>query len=130
MLEFPHASTGCSLVIDDDGRVAYAYLRDPERAIIGDVWLYNRAAESADWADPSKLPFPNPPEFARPLDGPLPGPGDLTVRWTADEVLLLADVLLRGELLARLSPGAQPGWNVLAMRDGPLAQKWPGEALV
>jgi hypothetical protein len=34
----------------------------------------------------------------------------------------LADVLVRGELLARLSPGAAPGWNVLAFVDGPFAR--------
>jgi hypothetical protein len=123
MLEFHHESTGCSLVIDDDGRVAYAYLRDPECAIIGDVWLYNRApAADADWADPAQVPLPNPPSFACPLPGEPPSAEDLTVRWAVDETLLLADVLVRGTLLARLSPGAAPGWNVLAIADGPLAQ--------
>jgi hypothetical protein len=47
------------------------------------------------------------------------------VRWLADDALLLAEVYVRGTLLARLSPGAQPGWNVLATSDGPLAQVMP-----
>jgi hypothetical protein len=124
-LEFRHAQTGCSVVIDDDGRVAYAYLRDPDGEIIGDVWLYNRVTEPADWSDPSQAPFPNPPSHARPLDRPLPsGPGDFAVQWLVDDQLLLAEVSLHGSRLARLSPGAAPGWSVLATAEGPCALPW------
>lgn len=129
LLGFTHAETGCSLVIDDDGRVAYAFLRGPDEEIIGDVWLYNRVPCDAppDWTDASQAPFLNPPALARPLDGPPPGPSELDVRWTLDGPLLLADVLVRGELLARLSPGSAPGWNVLALAAGPCAQPFPVE---
>jgi hypothetical protein len=104
------------------GATGAAARRDIENTIIGDVWLYNRSVTTADWSAP---PFPNPPEFARAFEGALPGPADLTVRWTHDDALLLADIEVRGELLARLSPGAQPGWNKLATCDGPLAQVMP-----
>jgi hypothetical protein len=126
-LAFHHPETGCSLVIDDDGRVAWAYLRGPDEDIIGDVWLYNRVAcvEAPDWTDEAQAPFLNPPGLARALEGPLPGPADLSVRWTLDGPLLLADVLVRGVLLARLSPGSAPGWNVLALGAGPCAQPFP-----
>lgn len=126
MREFHHES-GCSLVIDDDGRVGWAYLLDPEHTIIADVWLYNRSVGEADWADLSQAPFPNPAEYARPFDGPLPAEADFDVTWQVDGALLLVDVLVRGTLLARVSPGAQPGWNVLATRDGPLAQVMPDD---
>jgi hypothetical protein len=129
LLEFRHAETGCSVVIDDDGRVAWAYLRGPEEDIIGDVWLFNRVsvAQAPDWADPSQAPFLNPPSLARPLER-LPTPSELTVRWALDGPLLLADVLVRGELLARLTPGSAPGWNVLATVSGPCAQPFPEAA--
>lgn len=124
LLEYTHAETGCSLIIDDDGRVAYAYLREPEGEIIGDVWLYNRVPTPAvaDWSNPLDAPFPNAATHAKALDQALPGSeDDLSVEWTVDGELLLADVYLRGVLLARLSPGAAPGWNVLATQRGPCA---------
>lgn len=126
LLTFAHES-GCSVVIDDDGRVAYAYLRGPDDDIIGDVWLFNRIAAKtpADWTDPTQAPFLNPPELARPFEGKLPRAKDLSVQWTLDGPLLLADVHVRGQLLARLSPGSTPGWSVLALAAGPCAQPFP-----
>ncbi len=124
LLEYAHAETGCSLVIDDDGRVAYAFLRAPEGDIIGDVWLYNRVPTPAvaDWSNPLLAPFPNAATHARELDqSPPENADDLSVEWTVDGELLLADVFLRGVLLARLSPGAAPGWSVLATQRGPCA---------
>jgi hypothetical protein len=52
-----------SVIIEDDGRVAYAYLMKDEN-IIGDVWLYNQldAPENTNW-DHKKMPFLNPIEF-------------------------------------------------------------------
>lgn len=128
LVEFRHPETGLSVVIDDDDRVAYAYLREPEGEIIGDVWLYNRVADPdhADWSDPTQAPFPNPRTHARALDRPLPsGVEDLEVAWRLEGELLLADVLLHGALLARLSPGSAPGWSVLATESGPCAQVMP-----
>ena len=129
LLSFPHRETGCSLVIDDDGRVAYAFLRGPDDEIIGDVWLYNRTPcpQPPDWTDPTQAPFLNPESMARTLEGRLPTSDELTVAWTLDGVLLLADVKLRGELLARVSPGSAPGWNVLALEAGPCALPFPVE---
>lgn len=126
LLTFSHES-GCSVVIDDDGRVAYAFLRGPDDEIIGDVWLFNRIAVRTpiDWADPTQAPFLNPPELARPFEGKLPSAKELSVQWTLDGPLLLADVTVRGQLLARLSPGSTPGWNVLALAPGPCAQPFP-----
>jgi hypothetical protein len=130
LLSFQHAETGCSLVIDDDGRVAYAYLRGPDDEIIGDVWLYNRTPclEAPDWTDVTQAPFLNPASMARPLEGPPTTTAELSVEWTLDGILLLADIHLRGELLARVSPGSAPGWNVLALEAGPCAVPFPPEA--
>lgn len=130
LLSFRHAETGCSLVIDDDGRVAYAFLRGLDDEIIGDVWLYNRVPcdEPPDWTDATQAPFLNPTSMARPLDGPPPTHDELSVEWTLDGVLLLADVKVRGALLARVSPGSAPGWNVLALEAGPCALPFPNEA--
>ena len=52
-----------SLKIEDDGRVAYAYLREGED-VIGDVWLYNvnEAPQTSFWL-PEDMPFLNPKEY-------------------------------------------------------------------
>lgn len=122
-LESAHAETGCKLVIDDDGRVASAYLVDPEGLIMGDVWLYNRVEPGPEIDFEAGAPFANP--YASPPDQPLPkSANDLAVHWSMDETSLFADVMLRGVLLARLSPGSQPGWHVWA-HEGPLANPFP-----
>ena len=120
---FTHPDTGCTVEIADDGRGAWAFLRDPAGDIIGDVWLYNRVAppQQLDLTRSELAPFLNPLSLARPLEGPLPSRAQLDVRWTMTDEVLLADVLVREALLARLSPGTQPGWNTLAVCDGPLA---------
>ena len=53
-----------SIVIDDDGRVCYAYLLSNKK-IIGDVWLYNKsqAPMHTDWNNKNEMPFLNPIEF-------------------------------------------------------------------
>ncbi len=118
-LESRHPATDCRLIIDDDGRVAYAYLLDPEGVIVGDVWLYNRADPGAEIDFEGPAPFLNP--LTTPPDQPPPSSAtDLRVVWTMDEQTLTVDVRLRGALLARLSPGSQPGWNSWALA-GPLA---------
>jgi hypothetical protein len=128
LVEFQHAETGLAVVFDDDGRVAWAYLRTLDGEVIGDVWLYNHgpAPAEADWTDTTRVPFLNPAALAHDLDQPpAKKRSDVTVEWTLDGELLLADIFLRGTLLARLSPGAQPGWSTLAKDDGPCARVLP-----
>ncbi|MCC6335838.1 MAG: hypothetical protein IT380_17845 [Myxococcales bacterium] len=128
LLEFHHPDTGLAVVFDDDGRVAWAYLRTGDGDVIADVWLYNHgpAPREADWTDRRQVPFLNPSSLARDLEQPpARHPKDVAVEWTLDGELLLADILLRGSLLARLSPGSQPGWSTLAKEDGPCARVLP-----
>ncbi|MEW6432110.1 MAG: hypothetical protein AB1730_11445 [Myxococcota bacterium] len=128
LAEFLHDETGLAVVVDDDGRVAWAYLRTMDGEVIGDVWLYNHgpAPEAVDWTDPAQVPFRNPAPLANDLgQAPARTRDDVTVEWTLDGELLLADVFLRGEWLARLSPGSQPGWSTLAKDDGPCARVLP-----
>jgi hypothetical protein len=128
LLEFTHDVTGFTVCVDDDGRVAWAYLRAPDGELVGDVWLYNHgpAPDEVDWTDPSAVPFLNPSSHARDLEqAPPRGRDDFSVEWTLDGELLLADIFLRGELLARLTPGSQPGWSTLAKEDGPCARVLP-----
>ncbi|MBL9039926.1 MAG: hypothetical protein JNG84_15515 [Archangium sp.] len=126
-LESHHAATGCRLVILDDGRAATAYFHGPDGDILGDVWLYNRVAPPESLSLDAVPPFLNP--LGAPLDQALPDTPDvLAVAWTYDADVLWADVLVRGVVLARLSPGSQPGWNRLAEHEGPLAVPFPPDA--
>ena len=53
MLDFVSPCGAFTLTVDDDGKVAYAYLKK-EKKILGDVWLYNRcpAPDEKEWQDP------------------------------------------------------------------------------
>ncbi|MEO0912171.1 MAG: hypothetical protein AAFY59_04175 [Pseudomonadota bacterium] len=121
---FADPRSGFSVVFEDDGRVAYAYLLDGNDRIVGDVWLYNRcvAPLEPEWISPDGMPFANPVGYAREDAGFLPVEeiGDVSVSWSAAPVA--AVVHLRGARFARLMEGSKPGWCVLALKDGPLAR--------
>ncbi len=116
------------VVVEDDARVAYAYILD-EDEIVGDVWLYNRHPAPAE-IDPSAERGLAPRNTAscvaveRQLSPPLGEHEDCEVQWTMTEhgAVETADILIRGRLYARLAPGAKPGWCIAAAVDGPLAR--------
>lgn len=112
---------GRSVGIEDDGKVAYAYLLHGER-IVGDVWLYNVAEtpESVSFRDPALMPFLNPRAFCRDdVELARLGPeSNLRCKWTPSHVDLFVD----DDWIARLRDGARPGWSKLASRIGPLAR--------
>lgn len=116
-----------ALLIEDNGRVAYAYILDDAGDICGEVWLYNRCAapDEPEWSSPDKLPFANPKGYVRTDAGfELPtSASDFSVRWSrADDGGCQAEILIRDRLVARLTRGGRPGWCVLAAQDGPLAR--------
>jgi hypothetical protein len=119
-----------SVRLEDDARVAYAYLvRNHE--ILGDVWLYNAAPtpQQVDWDDPEQLPFLNPEEFCEKDQGAVRLRQDSQVecKWKRrGGQLLTVDVSVDGVPMARLAPGAKPGWSVYAAVDNPLAKRLRG----
>src|SRR5689334_14103846 len=66
--KFPSIDSGKSGVIEDDGRVGYAYLLGAEGRICGDVWLCNRcpAPKEPEWSDREKAPYANPESYVDP----------------------------------------------------------------
>jgi hypothetical protein len=113
------------VAFEDDGRVAYAYLRHDAK-IVSDVWLYNSAPTPAqpEWRDRSKMPFLNPQGFVTDKRPPVPSrPEDVSARWVYDgDELKEVEIFLKGELWAKLAPGVKPGWSKAAAKVGPLAK--------
>jgi hypothetical protein len=114
------------VIIEDDDRVAYAYLVRDGR-IVADVWLYNRmpAPQWPPWSEPQgEMPF---------LNSALHIAGDgfprspltetLSVLWSdpsqpEPEITIQVD----NHAIAWLAPGTRPGWSALVVLDGPLAR--------
>jgi hypothetical protein len=126
LFEYPDDVGRFKVAVEDDDRVAYAYLLRDGR-VVGDVWLYNRGLPPAapEWHDRSKAPFANPRGFARAATvNPIRSVDDVRVEWIVERgELERAKVYLRGKLLALLAPGARPGWCRNAVKDGPLAKR-------
>ena len=108
-----------SLVIEDDDRVAYAYLLRG-RQVIADVWLYNviEAPDAVDWRDKTQLPFLNPKSLCLPATERICDAASVACVWSTGGV----DVLVKGQQLARLENGVKPGWSSYARKPGPLAK--------
>jgi hypothetical protein len=114
-----------SLKIEDDGRVAYAYLYEGED-IIGDVWLYNQhePPQTSFWL-PEDMPFLNPKEYLA-KDAtikPITLESEVRCEWTEskDDGLIEAGIYICDKFIAAVAVGAKPGWSVLVAKDGPLA---------
>ncbi len=124
---FIDKNTAYSVIFEDDGRVAYAYLLDESEAVCADVWLYNRCItpEEPEWEDMHKLPFVNSNTYVnRPLHDAfrvVETEADVDVKWSTVARKIRADVFIRNKLVATLVEGAKPSWSLLACKNGPLA---------
>ncbi|WP_315803520.1 hypothetical protein [Bradyrhizobium sp. SZCCHNS3002] len=123
--EFVSPDGTATIMVEDDGRVAYAYWLDSERAICGDVWLYNRcsAPEQPEWTDRDAAPYANPLAFVDQTAEFFPpsSASSVTVSWDRLGSETAACIRVSEVVLARLIKGSKPGWSRLAAKDGPLA---------
>lgn len=115
-----------SIIIEDDDRVAYAYLLY-NKQIIGDVWLYNRipSPTTVNW-NKTEMPFLNPVSFIKNIDFEIP---QKTIKeydfdWMGNENndLLKVKIYIKQKLTAIIAPGSKPGWSINVKKDGPLAK--------
>jgi hypothetical protein len=122
--------SGYSVVLDDDGRVVYAYLRDAGNKIVGDVWLFNRieAPSIPEWTSPERAPFANPADYVRHIDNlHVDDLSDFEVSWgRSRDGSVQATIVLKGTRFAVLAEGSKPGWSILTAKDGPLARALTG----
>lgn len=117
-----------SVTVEDDGRVAYAYLLENNEHVVSDVWLYNQQDPplNADWRE-SDMPFLNPQDFLLAAENcmPLLKTSDVIVNWNCpDNKIIIAIIFIREQLTAILQTGTSPGWSAFVKKDGPLAKKW------
>jgi hypothetical protein len=115
-----------SVLIEDDGRVAYVYLLE-YGDVIGDVWLYNQdeAPMDSNWANQS-TPYLNPAEY---IDKgakitPIKNENEIRCEWTEspNDGLIEVGISIRDKFIASIISGSKPGWSTLVAKDGPLAQ--------
>ncbi|MDI1432822.1 hypothetical protein [Polyangium sorediatum] len=119
LLRFDHPDGSLAVVLDDDNRVAYAYLLEDEE-VVGDVWLYNvmEAPDTVNWEDSSPMPFLNPRDYCK---------SEKVRRLTPQSAVQCAwfdagvEVSIDGIRWARIERGSKPGWSRLAAQPGPLA---------
>jgi hypothetical protein len=115
-----------SLIIEDDGRVAYAYLME-YGDIIGDVWLYNhQEANEASRLNNQQMPWLNPTEYLKneASIAPITNKNDVRCEWneSPNDGLIEVSITLHDKFIAQIVSGSKPGWSVLVAKDGPLAQ--------
>jgi hypothetical protein len=124
MLDFLSPCGEYKLTFEDDGKVAYAYLKRG-KTILGDVWLYNRCPtpDEREWQNREHLPFANREGFMTEKGHFTTPPAfeEVTVAWHGG-VQPIAFVYLLGELVARVSVNDKPGYCRFASKDGPLAK--------
>jgi hypothetical protein len=125
IIDFESDNDSYMLTFEDDGKVAYAYLKK-EGTVVGDVWLYNRCPtpEEPEWSDKVNIPFANSKEYAGEEGRILREvrTGDVLVAWQADKNGPLAYVYLFDDLCGVIGVGDKPGYARYAARDGPLAK--------
>jgi hypothetical protein len=124
MLNFASPDGHHVLTFEDDGKVAYAYLKENEK-IVGDVWLYNRCPtpEEPEWVDRDKIPFANSKAYV--TGGSMERtlrPKDVLVDWESDSRGPVAYVYIFEDLYGVLGVGDKPGYARFASKDGPLAK--------
>lgn len=115
---------GFTLTFDDDGRVAYAYLKQGDM-VVGDVWIYNRCKtpDEPEWRDRTKIPFANCKPYVKNDGHCLPSTlNDISVKWAFEDELPKAFVYFLGDLVAVVGVGDKPGHSMFASKNGPLAK--------
>ena len=115
-----------SLIIEDNGKVAYAYLLK-KRNIISDVWLYNQQTtpSTVDWTNKKDLPFLNPKNYIlnNRVFSPIKNQIEVKIKWDLLDEAKRVRIYIRNELIAVLGPNLFPGYSSLVCKDGPLAKK-------
>ena len=125
ILNFKSPTDSFILTFEDNGKVAYAYLKQ-EKKIVGDVWLYNRCLtpEIPEWKDRENMPFANSKEYMS-EDGKISRDvviEDVLVDWEEEEQGSVAYIYLFEDLYGVVGVNDKPGYARFATKDSPIAR--------
>lgn len=124
-IDFRYGNTQYLVTFEDDGKVAYAYIKRGEQ-ILGDVWLYNRCAtpQTPEWVTRSNIPFANCRGYMSEEGRMLKtvSQEDVSVDWEAADVGPTAYIYVFDDLYGALGVNDKPGYARFATADGPLAK--------
>ena len=121
---FAHQENKYSLIIEDNGKVAYAYLLE-NGDIISEVWLYNNGESLYDnWDSISEddLPIQNLPIFIEHFTLPIKEDSDVNLKWIVEDSFVRVFVFIRQELIAILSSNEEIGSSTSISVDTPIAR--------
>ena len=113
-----------SMIIDDDDRVAYAYILKYNK-IVGDIWLYNvhNTPDKDAWVNKEELPFLNQSSHTKNLRKlSLSASDDIKISWGDVDGKRSVLLEINDDLKVMLQEGAKPGWSNNVYKDGPLAK--------
>ena len=124
ILNFQSPIKSMTLTFEDNGKVAYAYLKDDGK-IIGDVWLYNHTnIQTPEWNDIKNIPFLNPEEYID-VKGIMKKSvtiHDVLVNWEKDGNMIVAYIYIFEDLYGVVGTRDKPGYARFAIKNGPLAK--------
>lgn len=114
-----------SIIIEDDTKVAYAYLLKGEN-VVSDVWLYNseETPKNIDWNDIDNAPFLNPSTYANNVKEKIGKETleSIDIQWSILETIKVK-ISLKNGIIVVLEEGKLPGWSNNVIKSGPLALK-------
>lgn len=123
---FPVDSNGFSIIIEDDGLVAYAYLLKDEE-IVSTLWLYNVGKTLYNnWENLDKhdLPFQNLDYFISKQIESIKSKNDINIKWVIEKNYTRSYIFIFNELIGFLDSTTPIGYSLLVTEDGPLANKY------
>lgn len=125
MLNFKSPLDSFTLTFEDNGKVAYAYLKE-ENKCVGDTWLYNRCLtpELPEWTDRDKIPFANSKDYTN-EDGRMKKDievDDVLVDWEDEEQGPVAYIYIFEDLYGVVGVNDKPGYARYATKDSPVAR--------
>lgn len=125
-IEFFHEESQIGLIVEDNGKVAYAYMCDAAGKGLGMVWLWNHGVPPDDFEGVRGEPVRNPKHYLIGWGDPVPESGDdIKVSFRMKDGVPDCAIYVRDRLLASVSQGSFPGRNVNVAVENNLAKPWP-----
>ena len=125
ILNFKAPTEFYTLTFEDNGRVAYAYLKKNQE-IVGDVWLYNRclAPEIPEWDNnKGNIPYANTKSNIT-KEGKIEenvGVDDVRINWDEEDDHPVAYIYIFENLYGVIGVNDKPGYARFAIKDSAVA---------